>query len=249
MKPPRKPTLNTLKGSTVISPDLREALGINEGVLVGQLRNWSNISFLVDSYFEHVEDYNFKGDDLFSTMLSTLDDLSELKLIDQNNKKQKKSGADRLVLINDSVIMVPQAKLFKDYCRSMKAYLLSPKIKSSFLFKYAKARDAKQKESERIRRQEEEKEEKAKMLHNGKMIAYLAAEKGSFEIQDDLQSQISQETRRKREKGKEKVVGEEDQRRTRARTASPAPEDDNGLVNLQLLEVVAFLSNIFLFLI
>jgi hypothetical protein len=85
----------------------------------------------------------------------------------------------------------------------------------------------------------EEKEKKAKMLHNGKMIAYFAAEKGSSEIQDDLQTQISQETGRKRGKGKERAVEDEEEeskRRTKARTVSPAPveEDDNGLVNLQL---------------
>ena len=92
------------------------------------------------------------------------------------------------------------------------------------------------KEGETIRRREEEKEEKAKMLHNGKMVAYLAAEKGSSEIQEDLQTQISQETGRKRGKGKERAVEEEDERRTKARTVSPAPleEDDNGLVNSEM---------------
>lgn len=91
------------------------------------------------------------------------------------------------------------------------------------------------------------------MLHNGKMIAYLAAEKGSSEIQNDLQAQISQETGRKREKDKERAVEEEEEgkRRTKARTVSPAPveQDDNRLVYLQLLCVVSFVSNIFLFLI
>ncbi|ORE18173.1 hypothetical protein BCV71DRAFT_118670 [Rhizopus microsporus] len=218
MKLPKKPTLNSLKGCTVISPHLREALGINEGVLAG-------------------EDYNLK-DVLYNTMLSTLDDLSELKLIDENKKQQKKSGADRLILINDLAIMVPQAKLLMNYCRSTKAYLSSPTIKSNFLFQYAKAREVKRKEGERIRRREDEEEEKAKILHNGKMIAYLAAEKGSSEIQDDLQTQISQETERKRRKGKERVVEEEEEgkRRTKVRTTSPVPveEDDNGLINLQL---------------
>ncbi|KAG0749899.1 hypothetical protein G6F57_005849 [Rhizopus arrhizus] len=239
MKLPKKPSLNSLKGCTVISPHLREALGINEGVLAGEVKNWNNTNFLVNNYFEHVEDYNLKGADLFNTMLSTLDDLSELKLIDENKKQQKKSGDDRLILINDLAIMVPQAKLLMDYCRSTKAYLSSPTIKGNILFKYTKAREVKRKEGERIRRREEEKEEKAKMLHNGKMTAYLAAEKGSSEIQDDLQAQISQETGRKREKGKEIAVEEEEEegkRRTKARTVSPAPveEDDNGLVNLQL---------------
>ncbi|KAG1174573.1 hypothetical protein G6F70_000994 [Rhizopus microsporus] len=143
-------------------------------------------------------------------MLSTLDDLSELKLIDENKKQQKKSGADRLILINDLAIMVPQAKLLMNYCRT---------------------REVKRKEGERIRRREDEEEEKAKILHNGKMIAYLAAEKGSSEIQDDLQTQISQETERKRRKGKERVVEEEEEgkRRTKVRTTSPVPveEDDN----------------------
>ncbi|CEG68854.1 hypothetical protein RMATCC62417_05028 [Rhizopus microsporus] len=230
MKLPKKPTLNSLKGCTVISPHLREALGINEGVLAGEVKNWNNVNFLVHNYFEHVEDYNLKGDVLYNTMLSTLDDLSELKLIDENKKQQKKSGADRLILINDLVIMVPQAKLLMNYCRSTKAYLSSPTIKSNFLFQYAKAREVKRKEGERIRRREDEEEEKAKMLHNGKMIAYLAAEKGSSEIQDDLQTQISQETERKR-KGKERAVEEEEEgkRRTKVRTASPVPveEDDN----------------------
>lgn len=86
------------------------------------------------------------------------------------------------------------------------------------------------------------------------MIAYLAAEKGSSEIQNDLQAQISQETGRKREKDKERAVEEEEEegkRRTKARTVSPAPveQDDNRLVYLQLLCVVSFVSNIFLFLI
>lgn len=254
MKLPKKPALNSLKGCTVISPQLREALGINKGVLAGEVKNWNNINFLVNNYFEHVENYNLQGDELYNTILSTLDDLSELKLIDENGKQQKKSGADRLILINDLAIMVPQAKLLMDYCRSTKAYLSSPTIKSSFLFQYAKAREVKRKEGERIRRREEEEEEKAKMLHNGKMIAYLAAEKGSSEIQNDLQAQISQETGRKREKDKERAVEEEEEegkRRTKARTVSPAPveQDDNGLVYLQLFCVVSFVSNIFLFLI
>lgn len=99
--------------------------------------------------------------------------------------------------------MVPQAKLLIDYCRRTKAYLSSPTIKGNFLFQYAKKR-------ERIRRQEEEEEKESKMLFHGKMIAYLAAEKGSSEIQGDLQTQISQETRRKRGKGKERAVEEEE---------------------------------------
>lgn len=80
------------------------------------------------------------------------------------------------------------------------------------------------------------------------MIAYLTAENGSSEIQDDLLAQISQ---RKGGKGKERGVEEEDKRRTKARTASPASieQDDNGLVYLQLFYVVSFVSNIFLFLI
>ncbi|RCI01038.1 hypothetical protein CU097_015734 [Rhizopus azygosporus] len=118
MKLPKKPTLNSLKGCTVISPHLREALGINEGVLAGEVKNWNNVNFLIHNYFEHVEDYNLK-DVLYNTMLSTLDDLSELKLIDENKKQQKKSGADRLILINDLAIMVPQAKLLMNYCRKI----------------------------------------------------------------------------------------------------------------------------------
>ncbi|KAI8641759.1 hypothetical protein BD408DRAFT_432989 [Parasitella parasitica] len=61
------------------------------------------------------------------------------------------------------------------------------------------------------------------------MIAYLAAEKGFSEIQADLQTQISQETGRKRGKGKERAVEEEGKRRTKAKTVSPAPleEEDN----------------------
>ncbi|GAA5816817.1 hypothetical protein MFLAVUS_010351 [Mucor flavus] len=248
MKLPKKPALNSLKGCTVISPQLREALGINKGVLAGEVKNWNNINFLVNNYFEHVENYNLQGDELYNTILSTLDDLSELKLIDENGKKQKKSGADRLILINDLAIMVPQAKLLMDYCRSTKAYLSSPTIKSSFLFQYAKTREVKRKEEERIRRREEEEEQKAKMLHNGKMIVYLAAEKGSSEIQNDLQAQISQETGRRREKDKERAVEEEEEgkRRTKARTVSPAPveQDDYGLVYLQLdMSGIAFVNS------
>lgn len=122
--------------------------------------------------------------------------------------------------------MVPQAKLFMDYCRRTKAYLSSQRQKAVFYSSTPK--------------QEKEKEEEFKMLYNGKMIACLAAEKGSSEIQDGLQTQISQETGRKRGKGKERAVEEEeDKRRTKARTVSPAPveEGDNGFVNLQLFEV------------
>lgn len=258
MKLPKKPTLNSLKGCTVILPHLREALGINEGVLAGEVKDWNNIDSLVNNYFEHVEDYNLQGDELYNTVLSTLGDLSELKLIDEKTIRQNKSGADRLILINDSAILVPQAKLLMDYCRSMKVYLSNPMVKRKFLFQYAKAREVKRKEGERIKRQEEEKEEIAKLLHNGKMIAYLAVEKGSSEIQDDLQAQISQETGRKRGKGKEREVKEKEEeeeeegkRRTKARTVSPAPveQDDNGSVYLQLFYVVSFVSNIFLLLI
>jgi len=55
--------------------------------------------------------------------------------------------------------MVPQAKLLMDYCRRTKAYLSSPTVKGNFLFQYAKAREVKRKEGERIRRREEEKED------------------------------------------------------------------------------------------
>ncbi|OBZ81352.1 hypothetical protein A0J61_10599 [Choanephora cucurbitarum] len=232
MKLPKKPTLNSLKGYTVISPQLREALGINEGILTGEVKNWNNLSFLVSSYFEYVDNYDLQGEELHDAILSTLDDLSKLKLIGENEKKQKKSGADHLVLINNSAIMVPQAKLLMNYCRNMKAYLSSPATRNSFLFHYAKVRELKRREGERIRRQEEEEEEKARMLHNGKMIAYLAAEKGSSEIQDDLQAQTSQETGRKRHKDKERAVEEEEgTRRTKTRTVSPAPveQDDNDI--------------------
>ncbi|CAO3702665.1 unnamed protein product [Rhizopus stolonifer] len=101
MKSPKKPTLNTLRGCTVISPHLREALGINEGVLIGEVKNWNNIKILVNNYFEHVEDYSLKGDVLFNTVLGTLEDLSKLKLIDESNKQQKKNGSDCLILVND----------------------------------------------------------------------------------------------------------------------------------------------------
>lgn len=34
-------------------------------MLVGEVNNWNNTNFLINNYFEHVEDYNLKGDDLF----------------------------------------------------------------------------------------------------------------------------------------------------------------------------------------
>lgn len=148
--------------------------------------------------------------------------------------QKKRIGADRLILIDDAAIMVPQASLLMAYCSSMKAYLSSPAVKSKVLFYFAKKREIKRKEEEKARRQEAEEEEHAKLLHNGKMAAYLAAEKGSFEIQGDLQAQTSEGTGRKREKGKEREVVLEEGRRTKARAISPVPEeeDEHGMVYL-----------------
>lgn len=63
MKLPKKPNLNHLKGCTVISPRLREDLGINEGVLAGEVKNWNDINGLINTYFELVDDYNLRGDE------------------------------------------------------------------------------------------------------------------------------------------------------------------------------------------
>jgi hypothetical protein len=62
--------------------------------------------------------------------------------------------------------MVPQAKLLMDYCRSTKAHLSSPTIKGDFLLQYAKAREVKRKEGERIRRREEHIREKLLLVSN-----------------------------------------------------------------------------------
>ncbi|KAI8076067.1 hypothetical protein BDF21DRAFT_422514 [Thamnidium elegans] len=96
--------------------------------------------------------------------------------------------------MNDIAIMVPQAKLLMDYRKDLKAFFIEPNDeKNRFLYQYAKAREAKQKDGQRIRREEEE----AKLLRNGKMIAYLAAENSSSEIQGGLRSRIVQEKRKK----------------------------------------------------
>lgn len=55
----------------------------------------------MNNYFDFFEDYNLQRDELYSTMLSTV----ELESIDENKNQQKKSGADRLILINDLAIM------------------------------------------------------------------------------------------------------------------------------------------------
>ncbi|KAG2196548.1 hypothetical protein INT47_010387 [Mucor saturninus] len=140
--------------------------------LAGEVKNWNDVNFPVDNYFEHVQDHNLQGNALYNTMISTLNNLSGLKLVDGHKMQHSKNGADRLLLCNNKAIKIPQVKLFMDYCRNIKVYLSSPAIKSVFLFQYAKVRESKRKEGERNRRLEEEAEEKSKMLHDGKMIAY-----------------------------------------------------------------------------
>ncbi|KAG2230715.1 hypothetical protein INT48_003722 [Thamnidium elegans] len=119
MKLPKQLTLNTLRGYKVLSPNIREELGINEGVPVGEIKNWSNA---VSNYFDHIDNYDMKGDGLFNTTIETLEDVNKMKLIGESNKQQKKSGSERVVLINDIATTIPQARLLMDYCRGLKAF-------------------------------------------------------------------------------------------------------------------------------
>ncbi|KAL4209126.1 hypothetical protein AB4K20DRAFT_1636385 [Rhizopus microsporus] len=86
---PKKPTLDKLKGGLILTNEQREKYEIEDGLLLNEVRDWSNIKKLIESYFQANKDTWIETADEFAQILiKTFDDLS-----DKNNNSYKGQDA------------------------------------------------------------------------------------------------------------------------------------------------------------
>ncbi|KAI8987245.1 hypothetical protein BDF20DRAFT_253308 [Mycotypha africana] len=81
----KKPCLNGLPGTTVLTDEIRKELNINEKLLKLDAKQWSETKALVDDYFEnHQLDFQSIGKNVLRSILEVLLTISNYKYIEGN---------------------------------------------------------------------------------------------------------------------------------------------------------------------
>jgi hypothetical protein len=112
----KKPLLSKLKGNLKLDSAKRSQCNVVDGLLVDEVKDWSNYKRLVDSYFGNVGDARDKPSDEFVTnLVNTLDRLAD--------RGRTHTGPDRL---------------FSNYCIGLIDYYNDQKVKNRLIRYYCK---------------------------------------------------------------------------------------------------------------
>lgn len=132
------------------------------------------------------ENVNYNADQFYGKLSHVIKALIKL---DKSSKEVKANG-NAVLRVDDAGFTIGQSALFFEYYRKFSKYFSELEVKQQLVLYYNKALQSKQKGLDEIRRNQKEQEERKKMMHKGKMNAFLAIENGSLEIEKDLEDSI-----------------------------------------------------------
>jgi hypothetical protein len=140
---------------------VRQEVGIADGILTGAVKNRSVPDNVVDFYFQHNQSDNQTCEEVYSC---TLDSFKKIATASTKNKELTNYASSITDYFKQDIICYSFKKLFKE------------KVEEAEM----------EEEKAKLKRRDEE--EKEKLMHQGRINGYLASQKGSLDIQADLQS-------------------------------------------------------------